>query len=898
MFEVMCNDPYKDYIEEFRDKINPNFMRHQEDVAKFLVEEIHNINRRGDACQIKYIIDIGCGTGEIIKYIKHNLFKDANKKEKIDLECYGYDCSEYSIKMASIDLRGVNFKTISQDVYFDLEDLDNVEWDKTLLLCLGHTLPHFVEIEKFLAKLNKYRPKFFMFDCHENWDMALNHVYQTHRTHFEPNYIDNNGNTFALATTLMSGKQNLVKRGIAKNTNAPDGSWPDYKVPTVQLNKKSEDFIKDIEAQDYHKHTMTTYKSGYGFMNCYLFVAIDENADLSNKTYAKCIKSELLPDIFDFREKSKSVLLAVQSFDCLLISVPHPFDSYFTFAEYVNPTEEWPKIKRLDHETLMVLDKTGGIQEDYPTANGLFMNLLNDPGGSLIRPFVGEKQVDKDFKDVEEDFIKRSEKYIKSLRINKDYKKIEERFIQKTEKYLKELESSKDYKDVAADFARTSEEYLRILRERDKNEGIDNSSDENRNGIEKGLFVLPIFYGALPLMFLICKPMASFSIYETHQDVFESLLINLYNSIWDMIKFLDIKNAIVRPIVEEYILNNDCTCEETAGRQIKNLFRTVYTKPWKSWVLAIPSVEINKLQVVDYQQNNINNYIEECVKDVYSDAVEIFSKAFQDCDFFKRTKDKDTHSDFYKVHLKRLKEFWLILDCELEFKMETSRILPNKIKNDENDKKLINWLTTQLNVLRLTEERSFDQEGKCQDSSSKLAYIDIKSVFCGDEENQTRKSRFSLRRLSCLLSIYQPTLKIYKNEIIMNKDEEEIIPEAGEIVNWTTSVDDKDPTNDIVNLINILSNKKSLRSVVFYAFKRDNYFRFIIEINFGWVEFLSTSGDYYVGLSTVIEDLSSSKHDIVKEFDQIKYAFCIDKRKYKLEYFSLTKEKLETQENN
>ncbi len=59
-----------------------------------------------------------------------------------------------------------------------IEDLDDhfeiasINWSKTILLCTGHTLPHF-EPQLYLTFLAKYFPKYLFIDFYHNFDEVI-----------------------------------------------------------------------------------------------------------------------------------------------------------------------------------------------------------------------------------------------------------------------------------------------------------------------------------------------------------------------------------------------------------------------------------------------------------------------------------------------------------------------------------------------------------------------------------------------------------------------------------------------------------------------------------------------------------------------------------------------------
>jgi SAM-dependent methyltransferase len=369
------NCKFYNWLLSQRSTLLPEFDELQKDTARAITDIIRRINQVADlyednqpAPAIKYIIDVGCGTGEILSEIKANLKKasyyDAGDKASFP-HCYGFDISSEEVQRANKDHgKLATFK--STNYYF--EQPENADPEKTMLLCVGHTLPHFVDLEGFINKVGAIKPKFILVDFHENWDEVIDKV-RDNTSVLEP---------FAIAHA--EGKHPAV--WILESKKMPRGELTQRGIRTIsqrlqhyslQRTAKSEYFLNLLNKKGYLTVSRVTYRSGYGHKVAYLLVQYGDSARELNNCFQESI-SCLFKKWFE-TENVKKALGATPI--AMLAAVVLPFDPILTFAKYsaIPGLPEPPENLRKD--LLVGPPSLFNYRIDTPLAFGIYRSILD-----------------------------------------------------------------------------------------------------------------------------------------------------------------------------------------------------------------------------------------------------------------------------------------------------------------------------------------------------------------------------------------------------------------------------------------------------------------------------------------------------------------------------------------
>ena len=159
------------------DAPHPDFVVKQKRVANRIFRVLHPLIHQ-DA--ITTIIDLGCGTGEILSCL-HSLIKTEmaaeNKNESIRM--VGVDKDEHQIAKAKTVSQGLlSFQVLNVESFDDLLSGTTKpiqDWSKTCIICTGNTFPLFRWKWKSVSQhsLNKPFPKYILLDFSDTSDHVL-----------------------------------------------------------------------------------------------------------------------------------------------------------------------------------------------------------------------------------------------------------------------------------------------------------------------------------------------------------------------------------------------------------------------------------------------------------------------------------------------------------------------------------------------------------------------------------------------------------------------------------------------------------------------------------------------------------------------------------------------------
>ena len=350
---------YDDLL-RIRKEAYPHFDLDQEQAAQTLYRRIKPMLERGAITQI---VDCGCGTGEILRY----LYDRVNKDERIDsksIKFTGFDISQDEITAASKlhNENGVRSELFVHDLCESTlsKELEAICWPQAIMLLTGHTLPH-MSISEVVSFVGKARPKFLFVDFYQTWDECLKHLEEDPTARdIEPKGITSNNRTHALSTVLDTEDSSYVIRGICTWDNA---EWTDTFL-TRQHKNSSNAYVSEIKTLGYYIEDRFKYYAGYGKMNGVLFAHADPLFKLVNRAYHACV-TKLALDMFSERTLADSLSLFVVKF----LAVIHPFDSNDVYARYAG-------IENCPPSNTMRISMPNPQYEKYPSARGLYMSMI------------------------------------------------------------------------------------------------------------------------------------------------------------------------------------------------------------------------------------------------------------------------------------------------------------------------------------------------------------------------------------------------------------------------------------------------------------------------------------------------------------------------------------------
>lgn len=322
-------------------------------------------------------------------------------------------------------------------------------------------------------------------------------------------------------------------------------------------------------------------------------------------------------------------------------------------------------------------------------------------------------------------------------------------------------------------------------------------------------FILPVYYGSLPICVLILPSIRSFTRPATNSDVYQSIFLNLHDQIRLLFTHDFLKNRILSPFLaralDGLMLKPDCTEEGAKIQPVGpvsdvvelslNVIRKrldgatswnaefepnhvllggVLGKPWKSWLLTIPSIPIKELDRTKSENRILIDLFREEAKRALMDHELRLSYWFEQGGFFE---DSDDGGHDYWLCKKRLRHMFLIAgypSIPVISAIPDDRWLSgvvnwlNELQKSESPAVcgyfarshkhfLFEWMTCQFQLLITAKNncpnasKGCDTNGDDGNCSRQEVFRNLKVVFCKSFANKGERVRFGLRRLLCLL---------------------------------------------------------------------------------------------------------------------------------------------------
>lgn len=811
-----------------------HFIENQNKAARAIVDQILRYCDGSQAFpQITTIVDFGCGGGSLIGAIKkylHEVKKKRRKeaigneiknitykevkerlkkelrKEKINF--IGVDLCSGMINKAKKDHRGISFSCFGKgDILLESDALKDVDWPSTALLCLGHTWFHILEQDVFLEQIGKKRPPLLLVDVFQTWDEVLHNLYKRHKDYVAnneaylekykivakeeqitlsektlnllpvfvdeearvlPKFVAENGSlhksvtgeltVYSLRTQFINNGAEVVRGIYAQPGKGGPGRWlfatHQIAMYTESLRPTDSSLIKCTESATDKLHAISKegkitgvidylvlrefeHVSGWGNMRCIAFGALSKTAHDLNEAYFKAV-SGLVDYLFvsDAKLLPKDQKMAIDGLRKMIaifgageVAVIMPFDPLHNFARMVPLTSAQAQcsVCKALSETDLILEHPNLHQKRFPTAYGLYHTML----ALVSSPIVFNLSLVPG--------------YEKTL-VDAEYEKMEFPFFKASIRELKAVESTP------------------------------NSNCDSENNDTKGsasYFIVPFYFGSLPLFALILEEPDLFPANATNGQVYISLAQNLDRQLHVVVGEDSIRSRVIAPLITTFWQNIHQEMDKSKGdkskvaideikknNNIPDQINKAKNKGWKSWVIALPSHKLTSLDSTILQNNCLERIVEEESNRFGKDAISQLSAWLQIAEYF----EGDDHYNL-KCNNHR-KKMGSLINKTIQDKSPLSSPYFAKLNGpDLNKNRYILIFTGQLLGELLKECETYHDAfaaGCLKYTDKNRTFQIVKRLFCMEEENRGNQFRFSFSRLyavvvassGCLLTRY------------------------------------------------------------------------------------------------------------------------------------------------
>lgn len=703
----------------------PNFGRAQADAADHVFRALYSFVSQG---LISKIVDLGCGNGAVLKELQNRFVATLdNQSGQMDkwLELIGIDSDAQLIEqLEPRRLCGTCLRFMQDDA---LGIAGTVNDGKTALLVLGHTIFHFTRSrESFRRFLSGLNPIVWVIDCHRTWNEALVNV-DDPRGSLEPVWVDKaTGRIICLKTSRFD--KECVRRGLVRRPDAPDEPTEDL-FQTTQIAVNSDDLKKALADLGYLLALSYEYYSSWGPMSSYVFVRdVAEEAKHANDSWYTAVSSALA-EVFRSAVLSESenrfvaIRQAVKLYKVRCAAVILPFDQIHTFARYapldcgaVDDLDSTGRIWLGDQARVMLLEEPSQDQDKYPTAYGLFTCILGRTSSMQVFP----------------------------LRLIANYQMapIDRRFSQYESSFF---------------------------------EGCTAQGDTAES--DRAFFLMPVFFGCLPLFVLVLQFGDTFSELDTGPGLFRSCLIDLHQQVREVFDERFLRTRILRPFLRDtyHRLRSSENSLNPRNQNTEELSKSVYTqleeavlehagyKPWKSWILALPGTLIRDKRTVKEEQVTLARVVRAEIDRLRRDMFFRFSQELEELEFFAADNDQRVAEAEENPHESPT---WKHHDIILSKRLDDKSILGSLVDLNNRYEGVVNWTLKRMKLL-------IKAGGSSQLGNSE-AFQDLKAAYCRTLENTGGLFRFSIRRLTCMIEM--ATGVPVEANVAANCDEEIVVP--------------------------------------------------------------------------------------------------------------------------
>jgi hypothetical protein len=267
---VIVNDLESNYsrLLPIRNDVFPTFDDDQESAACQIFAAVAG---HLDEQKITDIVELGCGTAEILDGLRAKIEAMALH----EVSCFGVDSCAEEIAIAKRLRPGCEFFEERAEDFVTARDRisGGIKSSNTLLMCVGHTIPHFQRMELFLDGVARWQPSLIFVDLYDEWDSLMRQLESPSAQPVQKVKRSYRSAEGRLVTHMLTTKQNpddpdRVLRGIETFC---DGKPTSTRFWTTQLRRSSDWFRIEIEKRGYSLDFALSYKGGYGPMRAFLF---------------------------------------------------------------------------------------------------------------------------------------------------------------------------------------------------------------------------------------------------------------------------------------------------------------------------------------------------------------------------------------------------------------------------------------------------------------------------------------------------------------------------------------------------------------------------------------------------------------------------------------------------
>jgi hypothetical protein len=757
----------------------PDFEKLQRAAAREIVDTVlEHCDGTDDFPEIECIVDLGCGDGSLLLAIKGEL--DARsaagaKGAGLKRSYLGIDTDEAMINRATESAKQAHSDVIfiRHDFAKGVPELPSPHaWDKTALMCLGHTWFHIEDQDALIKQIKTANPALILIDVFASWDDAVRAMGPHSLAPYDEEFRLTGGKLYSLRTErdnppVSRGDFIPLSRGIFLHDRKGGGEWiirtrqvargggframlayeelieegnqptqeaakPSPSKPSLLKRARNNWTLTGIDATEAPSFAgglivrEFTHRSGWGAMICTVIVTLSDEARRLNEAYFGVV-SELLDSLLvapmpavsgaAAGETAKSqVRRLVEIFHRGEVAVLLPFDRTRAFARMV-PLKPQQK-------------QCSACPPPCPRAPAA----ARDPGDK------GHFECSALCRDLSEiDLVLERPNRIQ-FTIPTAYSLYHATLDLVSSPIGFTLDSAPEYEKATVDLAYDilEKDFLRLC---DAEEGF------------RSFILVPFYFGSLPLFVLMLEEPTFLPVAATNAQVYAALAVNLEQQLRAVIHDDIFRSRVVVPFVRSAWNKRRDDYDPRAWKaRIREAWKRATGRPWKSWVTALPSHRLADLAVTELANVKAGKMLEDALDAIGQSPVYKISLELQKVKFFSNGASGGHDKFVPKEHRGQIKGLALLFGTE-SFR-DAAPVTTCKLLSSEEAK---GWVPLLYSCMSRLEACICAQEAECcqEDSAAECdeAFQLLKDVFCRTLENTGEAFRFSFSRLVAMAAV-------------------------------------------------------------------------------------------------------------------------------------------------